>query len=198
MKNKSEEKEQMGTPAKLNEQTSLATPNAFTPFPKMTPFGLMRRFTEDFERMFEDFNRFRLTPPSVFNFEMPSFPSATELLWAPQIEVVDNNGQLTVRADLPGLKKEDVDVELRDNSVVISGERKAENKEEREGYFRSERSYGSFYRQIPLPEGADVDNANASFKDGVLEITVATPKKQSNGRKLEITEPKAESKSAKA
>jgi hypothetical protein len=84
-----------------------------------------------------------------------------EFLWVPQIKVVENKGQFDIRADLPGLnKKEEINVELKDNSVVISGERKAENKEAQEGDFRSERSYGSFYRRIPLPEGADLNNRN--------------------------------------
>jgi HSP20 family protein len=197
MKNNLEKKEQTKTPVKKSEQTGLAPPG-FAPFSQISPFGLMRRFTEDFERMFDDFNRFRLMPRSMFTLELPDLPDSTEFLWAPQIEILDNNGEFKVRADLPGMKKEDINVELKDHAVVISGERKAENKEEREGFFRSERSYGSFYRQIPLPEGADINAANAVFKDGVLEISVAAPKKETNNRKLEITESKAVSRSAKA
>jgi HSP20 family protein len=85
------------------------------------------------------------------------------------------------------LKREDVTVDLTDDSVCIQGERKQEREEEREGYYRSERSYGSFCRVIPLPEGAMTDQAKANFKDGVLEITMPAPP-ESKGRRLEIAE----------
>jgi HSP20 family protein len=142
--------------------------------------------------MFEDFNRSRFASPTWFDFELPEFNIPTEALWAPQVEVLEKNGEFKVRADLPGLKKEDIHVEFKDDALMISGERKAENKEEREGYFHSELSYGSFYRRIPLPAGADLDKATAMFKDGVLEIRVAAPKAALRGRKLEITEAKPE------
>ena len=78
-------------------------------------------------------------------------------------------------------------VEINDDSVSIQGERKREHEEEREGYYRTERSYGSFYRVVPLPEGAITEQAKASFKDGVLEITMPAPP-SSKGRRLEISE----------
>ena len=106
-------------------------------------------------------------------------------MWAPEIDVVQTNDQLTIRADLPGMKREDVSVELSDNAVTIQGERKRETQEEREGYYRSERSYGSFCRVVPLPEGAITDQAKADFNDGVLEITMPAPP-ASKGRRLEI------------
>ena len=115
----------------------------------------------------------------------------------PQIEVLQANGQFMVRADLPGLTKEDVKVEITDEFLTISGERKEETEEKREGFYRSERSYGSFYRQIPLPEGAKTENAAATFANGVLEITIPAPKIAAPTRKLEIKEP-AEEKSVKA
>jgi HSP20 family protein len=117
--------------------------------------------------------------------------------WMPQIEVLQNNGQFKVRADLPGVTKDDVRVEITDNFLTISGERKEEKEEKREGFYRSERNYGSFYRQIPLPEGAMTENAAATFNNGVLEITVPAPKVATPTRKLEITEP-AEEKANKA
>ena len=93
-----------------------------------------------------------------------------------------------IRADLPGLSKDEVNVEINEDAITISGERRNENEEKREGYYRSERSYGSFYRQIPLPEGVNADDANATFHNGVLEITMKAPQPQSRSRKLEITE----------
>jgi HSP20 family protein len=88
------------------------------------------------------------------------------------------------------MTKDDVKVEVTDDAVTISGERKSEHEEKREGYYRSERSYGSFYRQIPLPEGVDADDANATFRNGVLEITMQAPQRQEQrgGRRLEIKE----------
>jgi HSP20 family protein len=102
-----------------------------------------------------------------------------------------------VRADLPGLTKEDVKVELTENLLMISGERKEEKEEKREGFYRSERSYGSFYREVPLPEGAMTEKAAATFRNGVLEITIPAAKLEPSTRKLEIKEPTGE-KSAKA
>ena len=88
---------------------------------------------------------------------------------------LSKHDQLVIKADLPGLRKDEVSVEIADDSVTIQGERKTEHKDEREGYFRSERSYGSFCRVIPLPEGAMTDQAKANFHDGVLEVTLPAP-----------------------
>jgi HSP20 family protein len=108
-------------------------------------------------------------------------------MWSPQIETFQRADQLVVRADLPGLSKDDVNVEVTDDAIVISGERRHEFEDERDGIYRSERSYGSFYRTIPLPEGAIADNAKADFKDGVLEITMpAPPRDARRGRRIEI------------
>jgi HSP20 family protein len=160
------------------------------------PFQMMRRFTKDMERLFEDFQGFRF--PSFFKTDFPPFRMELEkFAWAPQIEVLQNNGQFMVRADLPGLKTEDVKVEVTDEVLTISGERKQETEEEREGFYRTERSYGSFYRQIPLPEGAKTENAAATFRNGVLEITMPTAKVEPSSRKLEIKET-TEEKTAKA
>ena len=102
-----------------------------------------------------------------------------------------------VRADLPGLTKDDVNIEVTDEFLTISGERKEEKEEKQEGFYRSERSYGSFYRQIPVPDGAKTENAAATFNNVVLEIKIQVPKVTAPTRKLEITEP-TEKKSAKA
>ena len=83
-------------------------------------------------------------------------------------------------ADIPGLKPEDIKLEVTDQDLIIRGERKKEQTEERRGFYRSERSYGQFYRRIPLPEGANPDQAKASFTNGELRINipVAEPKRQ--------------------
>jgi HSP20 family protein len=106
---------------------------------------------------------------------------------SPDIDVVQKNNELTIRADLPGLKRDEVSVDITDDAVWIQGERKREREEEREGFYRTERSYGSFCRVVPLPEGAMTDQAKATFSDGVLEITMPAPP-VSKGRRLEITE----------
>lgn len=162
----------------------------------VNPFQMMRRFTKDMEQLFEDFHGFNF--PSFFKTGFTPFRTEFDKVdWVPQIEVLQNNGQFMVRTDLPGLTKDQVNVELTDDLLTISGERKEEKEEKREGFYRNERSYGSFYRQIPLPEGAETDNAAATFHNGVLEITVPVAKVEPLTRKLEINEP-AQQKTAKA
>jgi HSP20 family protein len=150
------------------------------PSPFAGPFGMLERFADEMDRMFDEFGLGRgWTGPSLFE-------SAT---WKPQVEVSQRNNDLVVRADLPGLSKEDVKVDVTDNAITIQGERRKEHEEERGGVYRTERTYGSFYRVIPLPEGAMTDQAKASFKDGVLEITMPAPPEQvTRGRRLEIAE----------
>ena len=105
---------------------------------------------------------------------------------------MQKDGNLLVRADLPGLTKEDIKVEVTDDTLTIQGERKQEKKkEEREGYSYSECSYGSFYRAIPLPEGVDPSKATAEFRNGVLEVTVPAPSHpEPKARRLEVREGK--------
>ena len=154
------------------------------------PFQMMRRFTKDMERLFEDFQGFSF--PNFFKPEFAPFRMEFDKVeWLPQIEVFHNNGQFVVRADLPGLTKDDVEVEVTNDLLTLSGERKEEKEEKREGFYRSERNYGSFYRRIPLPEGAKTENAAATFRNGVLEITMPVPQVATSTRKLEIAEPTA-------
>jgi HSP20 family protein len=145
-----------------------------------SPFTALQRFADDVDRMFADFGLGR-------RWTSPSGRETPTGIWAPEVEVFQKNNELTIKADLPGLKKDEVSVELTDDAVTIQGERKREHEEEREGVYRSERSYGSFYREIPLPEGAITEEAKATFRDGVLEITMPAPP-ASKGRRLEITE----------
>ncbi len=92
--------------------------------------------------------------------------------WFPQIEVFQRDDEFVVRADLPGLRREDVTVEAADDALTIHGERRSECEQSGRGFYRSERSYGSFHRRIAIPEGVDVDSATARFKNGVLEVTM--------------------------
>ena len=155
-----------------------------------SPFSFMRRFSEEMDRLFDDFGFGSgwLSPSFERGLSSSALGEFGQGFWSPQIETFEREGQLVIRADLPGLSKDDVNLEINDDAITISGERHNENEEKREGYYRSERSYGSFYRQIPLPEGVNADDANATFHNGVLEITMKAPQLQSRSRKLEITE----------
>ena len=152
-------------------------------------YDLFDRMSEEmnsvFDRMFGDFGIARRPGLSRGFFNT----SNRQGLWSPRVEAFQNGDRFTVRADLPGLKKEDVQVDMTDDALTIRGERRAEHEEERDGYFRSEREYGQFHRTIPLPEGVIGESAKASFRDGVLEITMqAAPSEANRGRRLEIQE----------
>lgn len=134
-----------------------------------SPFALFRRLTEDMDRL-------------AFG---GTSPFAGGGRFAPQIEVAERDGRLLVRADLPGCSPEDFRVDVEENSLILSGERRSEQEQTRGGVHRSERTYGSFRRVIPLPPGANVDAAEANFKNGVLEISIPLPE-QSKARRLEV------------
>jgi HSP20 family protein len=144
-----------------------------------TPFSFVRRMMEDMDRLFDDF-----AGRSEEGFLQP-FGALTQVVaWNPQIEVVEKNGNLLVRADLPGLRADDVDVELADDALVIQGERKNERESSEGGVYHTERVYGSFVRRIPLPRGVDASSCDAKFENGVLEVTLKMPK--SAKRSIEV------------
>ena len=148
---------------------------------------MLDRFADEIDRMFDQFGFGRLRGRSD---DMSDF-----LTWTPRIDVTQRNNELVIHADLPGLTKDDIKVDVTDDAVTIQGERRREHEEDRGGVYRSERSYGSFHRVVPLPEGTIADQAKASFKNGVLEIVMPAPPEQvSRGRRLEITESGAQSK----
>jgi HSP20 family protein len=145
----------------------------------MNPFALLGRLAEEMTGVFAEAG----TPRGAWGGRTSSLAT-----WAPDVDVVQRGNELVVRADLPGVNPDDVVVEVSDDAITLSGERQEERQEERHGVYRIERSYGSFFRAIPLPDGAIVDQAKANFKDGVLEITVPAPPEQvSRGRRLEIS-----------
>ena len=184
-------------PALLTKGEEAAPTRRATFFPGLreeNPFAFMRRFASDMERFFEDFGSFRLSPMLRRDL-WPRVGEFGRAVWSPDVEVFERDGHFVVRADLPGLSKEDVKVEIADEALIISGERKAEKEEKGEGFYRSERTYGSFFRRLPLPEGVKVGEAAATFKDGVLEVTMPAPKRELKGRTLEIKgEPVGEAK----
>jgi len=139
-----------------------------------SPFELMRRFSEDMDRLFEGIG--------------PRWGAMPEErgLWSPPIEVSEQDGQFVVCAELPGLQKEDVKVELMPNGLMISGERKRDREERREGFYRSERSYGAFSRTIPIPEEANLEQAKAQFENGILKISLPIPESKRQRREIPI------------
>jgi HSP20 family protein len=103
--------------------------------------------------------------------------------------VFERDNKLVTRIDLPGMKKEEVKVEVTDGHLAIFGERKSEKEERKESEYRCERAYGSFYRAVPLPQGAKLDDIQATFENGVLEVTVPLPAKAPPAaRRVEIKE----------
>jgi HSP20 family protein len=104
----------------------------------------------------------------------------------PAIEASERDGKYVVRAELPGLKPEEVKLVVKDNMLVLDGERKLEREEDRGGIHRTEIRYGKFHRVVPIPEGADVEQAKARFDNGVLEVTVPLPAQESRRREIPI------------
>ncbi|MCC6791453.1 MAG: Hsp20/alpha crystallin family protein [Thermomicrobiales bacterium] len=119
-----------------------------------------------------DLDRFWGERPSLLSLRRWMEPAST---WSPKIDVFQKNGALVVKAEVPGIPKESIDVSVEEGDLVIRGERKTEDEVKETDYYRMERSYGSFFRRIPLPEGVEADSIKATFHDGVLEVTVPTP-----------------------
>jgi HSP20 family protein len=141
------------------------------------PLTIMRRLSDDMDRLFEHLGFGRLAgAPLGAGRDMWGGSREVEAAWLPQVETFRRGDKLVVRADLPGAKKEDVKAEIDNGVLTISGQRSSEREENRDEFYRSERSYGSFYRSIPLPEGVESDNCEATFKDGVLEVTLPAPR----------------------
>ncbi len=139
-------------------------------FFRMGPFSLMRRMNEEMGRMFG-------LSGDGGNFQ----PG-----WMPAIEVRQDEGRMKITAELPGMKPEDVNIELSNDAVIIQGERREERKEDQQGMHLTERRYGHFYRAIPLPEGVKSDQVRANFNNGLLEIDVPMEARQSPTRKIPI------------
>lgn len=144
------------------------------------PFRLMDEMREEMDRIFGNFFGTGLAPARSLRRTAGDIE-----VWAPQIEMFERDGKLVVQADLPGMKKDDVNVEIENDILTIEGERREERSDEEGGY--SERRYGRFYRAIPLPDGVNAENTRASFNDGVLEVTIDAPRReQQQRRRVEI------------
>ena len=124
----------------------------------------------------------------LFNtvFDTPSGTSGNVLRrWMPAMDLVESGDHFVLRADLPGMGEDDVNIEFEDGTLTVSGERKAEHEETNEGFHRVERSFGSFSRSLTLPQGIDPEAVTASFDRGVLEIRIPKPE-QRKPRKIAI------------
>ena len=161
----------------LKKETALAT--------LRDPFSLLRQMTSEFDRIFGE--------PAFPSFRLPALRAQTPAegsKWFPEIDVFEKDNRLVTKIDLPGMKKEDVKVEVTDGQLAISGERKSEAEEKKENFYRCEREYGSFYRAVPLPEGVKLEDVRATFADGVLEVSIPMPPKaEAKVRTVEIQEP---------
>jgi len=138
-----------------------------------SPFALFRRLSDDMDRLFFGGGQ-----------GLGSF-GGVGVRFMPNVDVEEREDKVLVRADLPGVNPDDFRVDIEDDSLVLQGERRNVREETRGGIRRSERSYGSFRRVIPLPQGANLEAADARFENGVLEIEIPL-QQQSKSRRLEI------------
>lgn len=127
-------------------------------------------------RMFDRYAR-DFFAPMLEDFDLDrSLSSSDPQNFIPRIEVKDTEHGYEVCAELPGIKPENIDLSLEDNSLIIQGEKRQERKDEEKGRFRSEFSYGSFYRTIPLRQDVDNENINANYEDGILRVQLSKKK----------------------
>ena len=158
----------------------------------LTPRQTSREIEETGRRFEDIFGRPFL--PGIWR----SFPSA-EMVWAPAIDVVEEEDKFSVKVELPGVKEEDVNVSIIGDTLIIEGEKKAESEVKRKGYYYSETSYGSFSRSITIPSSIDINKIEANYDKGILEIdlpkapevkpkkiTVATKKKAVSASKKKV------------
>ena len=136
-----------------------------TELTRLEPRAFMRRMFRDFDRFFDagDWPVARLGKPFG------------DVAWVPPVEAFERDHCLTVRVELPGMKKEEIGVTVTEGGLTIEGERKLEAEEKKNDWYRTERTYGAFVRTVPLPEGVKATEIKATFEGGVLEIKVPLP-----------------------
>ncbi len=123
---------------------------------------------------------------TLFDAPAPGDGGGALRRWIPAMDLVETDEDFVLRADLPGLAEGDVNIELEDNILTISGDRKSEHEERKEGYYRVERASGSFSRSLTLPEGVDPEGIKASFDRGVLQVRIPKPEER-KPRKVAIS-----------
>jgi HSP20 family protein len=131
------------------------------------PYNGLNLFSESFHKLIED------TAKTLSRFEVEDRGTGG---WAPRVDVCETNDSYIVSADLPGIKKEDIEINLKDNTLTVTGEKKYEAKSDKDNYVRVERKYGKFLRRVSLSENVDKGKIKATYKDGVLEIKI--PKRE--------------------
>jgi HSP20 family protein len=141
----------------------------------MSPITLMRRFAEDIDRAL-----------GFGSGRSRGELAEADFNWIPAVEVRQQGNNLVIHADLPGLSENDIKVEATDEGLVIQGERKREHTSEEGGWHHSERVYGRFYRLIPLPESAKIEETKANFRNGVLEVVVPVPELEKKHRQIPV------------
>lgn len=147
--------------------------------PKASLGGLMS--LDEFDNLFDDFLSRKW--PRLLDWNVPNLPEIS----IPKVDVLDHDNEIEVQAALPGVKKEDLEVSINNQTITIRSSTKEEKKEGEKGkYFRREISHGEFQRTLSLPNNVDGDKAKASFKDGILKVTI--PKTEKSKRKsIEIS-----------
>ncbi|MCF8057483.1 MAG: Hsp20/alpha crystallin family protein [Desulfocapsa sp.] len=143
----------------------------------LSPFGEMERY---FDEVFHQ-------PFSLFRNPMwPRTQLPSRDVVVPTVDIFEEDKDVVVKTEIPGMKKEDINIDISKNSMTISGEKKKEKKVDRKDYHRVECSYGSFCRSFRLPDNVNSDKAKASFKDGVLEIRMPKSGKEKKKKKITI------------
>jgi HSP20 family protein len=133
---------------------------------------------QDMEQMFEDFFQRRFFAPSWMpHFKFPEVPDVSA-----SVDMFEEGNDLVIKAEIPGMKKEEIKIDFAGDTITISGEKKSEERTERKDYHRVERSFGSFSRRLRLPVEIQIDKSQAIFKDGVLEIRM--PKSETEKQKV--------------
>jgi HSP20 family protein len=138
-----------------------------------SPFLALHR---EMNRMFNDFSR---------GFDLSPFDGGWSWGFSPPVDVREDEKEVTVKAELPGMEEKDIEVNLADNGLTIKGEKKAEKEEKGKDNWYRETSYGAFHRFIPLPEGLDKEKVDARFKNGVLTVTLRRLE-EAKGKKIAI------------
>jgi HSP20 family protein len=169
-----EQKEPSSEPVVTQDVLVPDPPFVFSPLDlfRFSPFALMRRITDELDRTAHEAGLTR--------------GGRNTTRWTPAIEVAEKQGEYHIRAELPGITPENVKVEATNDSLIIEGERRLEHQDKSEEVRRTERQYGQFFRRIRLPEGANVDQTKATFRNGVLEVTIPIPQRASQRRSIPI------------
>jgi HSP20 family protein len=153
----------------MAEQTLAPAKPAENGLRRRDPWDMLETLREDMERLWGQFWPLPMIRPE----RRPAATTGTA--WTPRLDVFEKNGNLVVKAELPGVTKDDIKVNLVQDGLEIHGERKTESEVKEEDYYRMERSYGSFYRRLPLGFDIKADKIKATFTDGVLEVTIPKP-----------------------